>query len=132
LLNISTQKQFNNSIRTLPKNEIIPVFGYRVFSYASIAIAHSNGMAAHTTPQPHPGGMAGLCSLQTQVPPGYLSFIVGTLENLNQNRMHWQCVDKDQRPVKGSQEIISGAIEAINPPIGVELGEGVRPTGISS
>jgi hypothetical protein len=28
---------------------------------------------------------------------------------------------------KGAQEILSGAIEAINPPIGVELGEGVRP-----
>ena len=56
MLNISTQKQFNNGIRTLPKNEIIHVFGYRVFSYASIAIAHSNGMAAHTTP--HPGAKA--------------------------------------------------------------------------
>ena len=29
--------------------------------------------------------------------------------------------------VKGAQEIISGALETINPPIGVDLGEGVRP-----
>jgi len=29
--------------------------------------------------------------------------------------------------VKGAQEIISGAIQTINPPVGVELGDGVRP-----
>jgi hypothetical protein len=29
--------------------------------------------------------------------------------------------------VKGAQEIISGAIDTINPPVGVELGEVVRP-----
>jgi hypothetical protein len=29
--------------------------------------------------------------------------------------------------VKGAQEIIRGAIQTINPPVGVELGDGVRP-----
>jgi len=29
--------------------------------------------------------------------------------------------------VKGAQEIISGAIQTINPPVGVQLGNGVRP-----
>ena len=29
--------------------------------------------------------------------------------------------------VKGAQEIINGALEAINPPVAVELGYGVRP-----
>jgi hypothetical protein len=29
--------------------------------------------------------------------------------------------------VKGAQEIISGVLEAINPPVDVELGDGVRP-----
>ena len=34
--------------------------------------------------------------------------------------------------VKGAQEIISGVLEAINPPVDVELGEVLGLTGISS